>query len=274
MRREMMNFRDGSAPWMGRLLLMLIALGGGLWSAGGTSALRLLPLTAGLVLAGWFPLWEAMTTTDWAAAFARWQQWTEEAKLPRPPYLREGTPGAQLWHALAAARRWWQAEGSSRIGRPLRQAGLALVAGLMLSAALGALALLMTLLFLALTELATLWHDGHGVEEAAWLALGEAAMPWLLGALLAGSPASSALLHALAVAAVGTAFFTPRLTAILGVLFGGGVLIWEGHPVAAALLLLVAYPPLRFAAVPLPKAEHRRLVLPWLWLAILIIAGV
>ncbi len=261
-----------SLPWTGGLLLMLIALGSGLWSAGGAAALRGRWLPLALVLAGWFPLWEALTTTDWAAAFIRWQRWTEEAPLPRPPYLREGRPGAQLWHALAAARRWWQAEGAALVGIPLRQGLLALAVSLATSAALGTEALLLTLLFIALAELAALWYDGHGVEGPLWSALGEAAMPWLLGAM-SGMPAGQALLSALAVAAVSTAFLTPSLIAIAGVLLGAGWLLREGHAIAAALLLLSAYPPLRFAAVPLPEAEHRRLALPWLWLALLILAG-
>lgn len=262
-----------SLPWTERLLLMLIALGSGLWSAGGAAALRGRWLPLALVLAGWFPLWEALTTTDWAAAFVRWQRWTEEAPLPRPPYLREGGPGAQLWHALAAARRWWQAEGAAWVGRPLRQSLLALAVGLATSAALGTEALLLTLLFIALAEMAALWYDGHGVEGPLWSALGEAAMPWLLGATLGGAASDQALLSALAVAALGAAFLTPGLAAIVGVLLGAGWLLREGHSVAAALLLLSAYPPLRFAAVPLPEAEHRRLALPWLWLALLILAG-
>ncbi len=252
---------------------MLVALGSGLWHAGGGEAVHHPWAFLALVLAGWFPLWEALTMTDWADAFAHWQHWTEEAKLPRLPYLREGSPGASLWHAVAAAYRWWPEEGRAMVGAPLRQFLLAFAVSLTLSAAMGDEVLLLTLLFVALAELAALWYDGRGVVGALWLSLGEAAMPWLLGATLGGAASSQALLSALAVAALGAAFLTPSLAAIVGVLLGAGWLLWEEHAIAAALLLLSAYPPLRFAAVPLPKAEHRRLALPWLWLALLILAG-
>ncbi len=252
---------------------MLIALGGGLWSAGGAKALQGQWLPLALVLAGWLPLWEAMTTPEWFSAFLAWRRWSGEATMPRLPYLREGTPGAQLWHALAAARRWWREEGAAIISKPLRQSFLAFAVSLAISAAIGTEALLLTLLFAALAELAALWYDGGGVEGELWLALGNAAMPWLLGAVVGGSLPGQALLSALAAATMSAAFLTPHLAAMSGFLLSTGWLLYKEAPIAAALLLLVTYPPLRFAAVPLPKAEHRRLVLPWLWIALLILAG-
>ncbi len=260
-------------PWIEDDLLALTAMGAGFWAGGKEMAGAPLWLAAALILAGWVPLWEALTTTDWASALASWRRWRTVPPAPRLPYLRRGAPGNRLTGAAAAASAWWRAQGGEQVGAALRQSFLAVLVGLVIAAATGQGVLLLTLLFWAVAEFATLWHDGKGVDSAFWSALGTVGLPWLLGMSLGPVSGAAAAGAALAVTLIATAFFSPHPAALAALLPGSAYLLWQGHPLLTAWVLLAAYPPLRYAAIPLPPARHRELAFPWLLLVLLLLAG-
>ncbi len=263
----MISTMDKGKGYANHLLLALTALGGGFWAATHRLSLKEGRLAVVLVLGGWLPFWSALATTDWATAFNQWRAWQEETPLPRPPYWRTGGPGDRLHHAIAAATRWWQAEGQSLIGSSLRRAGLAVLIALLLAAWIGTMAMLLTLLFFALVELATLWHDGKGVTSPLWAALSLVGTPWLFGMLLVRYPPLGAALMALSAATLTVAMLRPHGLNLIGVIPALSLLIWRGEPLAAGWLVLTLWPVLRLELEGIPPSQF------WLLLALLIFAG-
>lgn len=265
-------------PWEERRgWLSVAAVVGGAWAfAGPWNSAQLAGLAGALVLlqAGWLPFWRALTATAWAPRLSGWRDWQREAPLGRWPYLQPGTPGAVLYRACGRARAWWAAEGASRLALPLRSAVMALVVSLLAGFMVGRIALLLTLLLVAWAELAALWHAGRGTVGAGWETVALVGLPWLLGAFLQGPvtllPALAALVLVLV---VGLATYpSARLAG------GGGVaalfLVWAGHPFAAGVLLLLAFP-LLLLVLHRPTVElYRRASVPWLLAIVLLLAWV
>ncbi|MEA3308205.1 MAG: hypothetical protein U9Q70_01655 [Chloroflexota bacterium] len=268
--------------WLGRweggwLLLPAVALGGGAYASLPTPLDELSPLALalGLLLAGWLPLWRASTATDWAVALQSWQNWEGLAPLDNWPYLQPETPGAALHQSLGQARGWWRAEGAAALSRPLRSAALAALVSLLLSAALGRTALLLTLLLLTWAELAALWNEGRGTVGSLWEALALVGLPWLLGAALTGEPLSAlALLTALALTFLVSGHTRPSWRAALGAALVGLVLLWQGQAVATGLLLLLSVPGWRLALERVELSAHRAAVARWLLLMLALVAWV
>lgn len=268
--------------WVGRweggwLLLPVAAVVGGAYACTPTSIDELAPLAlaTGLLLAGWLPLWRAITTTDWATALHHWQSWEELAPLFRWPYLQPETPGSALYQSLGRARAWWQAEGVTTLSRPLRSAALAALVSLLLSAALGRTALLLTLLLLTWAELSAFWNGGQGTVGTLWEALAIAGLPWLLGASVTGAPLSApATLTALAITALVGCHARPSWRVVLGSALAGMVLLWQDESLAAGLLLLLSVPGWLLALERVELSTHRAAVAQWLLLMLALVAWV
>ena len=252
----------------------LVAMLAGAWAGARPSGGELFPalaLAATLILAGWEPLWRAIATTAWATPLAHWRTWEQETPARRWPYLQPGTPGAALNHAWGRARAWWQAVGSASLSSPLRSAFLALLVSLLLGVALGRTALFLTLLLLACAQLAALWDEGRGRPGPFWQAITLVGIPWLLGASLAGE--TLPLLAPLAVTLLAGFFAQAGPIAILGPLLAAGFLVWQGHPFAAGILLLLAFPGLLLLTQRVEKTAYRQAVALWLIAMLLLIGG-
>lgn len=272
------EFRFWLWPWEERRgWLSVAAVLGGAWAfAGSWNRAQLAELAGALVLlqVGWLPFWRALTATAWAPLLAGWRDWQREAPLGRWPYLQPGTPGAAFYRACGRARAWWAAEGAARLALPLRSAVMALVVSLLAGFMVGRTALLLTLLLVAWAELTALWHAGRGMAGAGWEAVALVGVPWLLGAFLQ-SPVT--LLPALAalvlVLVVGLATY-PSARLAGGAAVAALFLVWAGHPFAAGVLLLLAFP-LLLLVLHRPAMElYRRASVPWLVAIVLLMAWV
>ena len=261
----------------GWLLLPVVAVVGGAYTCTPSSpdGRASLALALSLLLAGWLPLWRAITTPQWAAALHRWQSWEELAPLCRWPYLQPGTPGAELYQSLGRARAWWRAEGAAALSRPLHSALLAALVSLLLSVALGRTALLLTLLLLTWAELAAFWNEGQGTVGALGEALTLAGLPWLLGASLTGAPLSApTTLTALALIFLVGGHARPSWLSIFGAALAGMVLLWQGESLAAGALLFLSAPGWLLALERMEPARHRVAVAQWLLLTLALVAWV
>lgn len=250
----------------------LVAMLAGAWARPpADERLTALALAATLLLAGWEPLWRAIAATDWATPLAHWRVWEQEAPPYRWPYLQPGTPGAALNHAWGRARAWWQALGATALSTSLRSAFLALLVSLLLGVVLGRTALFLTLLLLACTQLAALWNEGRGQPGPFWQAIALVGIPWLLGTSLAGE--TLPFLAPLAVTLLAGFFAQAGPTAILGPLLAAGFLVWQGHPFAAGMLLLLAFPGLLLLTQRVEKTAYHKAVALWLIAMLLLVGG-
>ncbi len=266
-----------TGAWEGGVgLLPTAAVIAGLWAQAPPSAEELprAALAVALVLAGWMPLWRALTGTEWARALRAWPSWKQPAPLPPWPYLQPGTPGARLHRALALFRGWWQALGSRVLAIPLRVIALSLVVSLLLGAALGREALLFSFLVLTWAELSALWNEGRGETGALGAAVAAVGLPWLLGLSVRHGIEPVPALSVLALIAVAAGQLHPAGIGALGSVLGALFLLWLGEPVATGLLLLLAFPGLLFALRGVRGSAYRRAVAPWLIATLLLFAGV
>lgn len=230
-------------------------------------------LALALLLGGWRPWWEALAHTDWATPLSQWRTWDATLSTPLLPYTQMGAPGAALVRTVSQARHWWRAVGSDALRAPLRQAGLALALTLLLSAIQGRTTLLLTLLFLAWSELAVLWNGGGGHMGSGWTAWALAGAPWLLGASLCTQDLGMPSAAALALTALVGCHAHASWLAGVGPLIGAAFLIWQGHGAAAGWLLLLALPGLNLLRERPAPEVYQRAIVPWLLGMIGLMAG-
>ncbi len=257
--------------------LPLVAVLGSAWAFARPFTSEQLPallLAVGLVLAGWGPLWYTILATDWATPLRRWRDWQSALPTPALPYTLPQTPGARLHQRVAQARAWWQQVGAAHLAAPLRAALLALAVSLLLSAALGRDALMLTGLFFACSQLAALWCEGRGQCVPGWEGLALVGLPWFLGATLGQGtntlPALSALVLALLVGLYGR----PSYLTLGGPLLATGFLIWHGNHLAAGILLLLALPGCLHLLQRTPLPDYRRAIGLWVLAMLLLMAWV
>lgn len=250
----------------GWILLPLTAAVGGAWAFARpweSSDVPPLLTTVALMLGGWHAFWRAVTRTEWAPPLRRWRDWEAEAPLKRWPYLQPGTPGAALHQQLRRTRAWWLAVGRETLALPLRRAVLAGVLSLLLSAVLGRTALLLTLAFITVTELAALWHGGEGRVGAGWQGLALGMLPWLLGASLGGGLEAAALSSMAVLLLVGF-YSSAGWQAVFGPLAAAGCLALQGRAIAPGWLLLLAVPGGIVWARGADAERYHSVVGPWL----------
>jgi hypothetical protein len=251
----------------GWVLLPLAAAVGGAWAFAqpwGDADVSSLLIMAALMLGGWHSFWRSVTRTDWATPLSRWRDWDAEAPLRRWPYLQPGTPGAALHRQLRRARAWWRSVGREALILPLRRALLAGVLSLLLSAVLGRLALLLTFGFIAVTELATLWHEGRGCVGAGWRGLALGALPWLLGASLGDQGIEAAASSSFALLLLIGFYDSTGWQAVFGPLAAAGFLVLQGRAIAPGWILLLAVPGGIVLARGADAERYHQVVGPWL----------
>ncbi|MBN1248107.1 MAG: hypothetical protein JXC32_10650 [Anaerolineae bacterium] len=247
------------------LLPLLSALGGawaynpGLW----TEEPARLAIALGLIVGGWQSLWRALTRTDWAAPLGQWPGWSKAAPLPAWPYVQPGTPGEALHRRLSYAKAWWQEAGRASLAHPLKRAISAIAVTLLLSAALGRETVILSMAYLAWTELAVLWHEGRGEVGPIWGATALIAGPWFLGATLNDGNLAPAALSSVALALMIGLYAHTNGWAVVGPLAGAAFLLWRGHADAVGWLLLLFLPGLITLTVQPDRDAYRRTIGPW-----------
>lgn len=253
-------------------LLPLLAVLGGAWASGARPLWSAeLALALALVLAGWLPLWRALSGTDWVTALRVWRGWEAEASLPAWPYVQEGTPGAALHRRLRQAVAWWRAWGEPHLGLSVRTALLSLGLSVLLSLALGREALFLTALFLTLSEIALLW-DEHGYIPDLFHTLLGVGLPWLLGGGLGEGGRLGAVAVALSVALAG--FRRGRSSAsVLLALPLLLLLVALGRPLSAGWVALSSIPLIALSLLPLDDPTYRRRSGGWAALLVILTAG-
>jgi hypothetical protein len=258
------------SPWPARDnwgLLPVVAVIGGMWAftaSPGSGDLTTLVAALVTVLGGWTPLWHTSTTTLWSAPLASWRAWEREEPLPHWPYLQPDTPGAAIHGALRRARAWWREVGRDVLADPLRATALAWIVSVLAGLILGRTALLLTLVLTAWTEMAVLWHEGRGHVGTGWAAGALVGLPWLLGAALVATDIVLPVLSALALFTMMGFYAIPSPVAMVGPIIAALLLVWQGHFIAAGVLLVLALPPLMLLLYHPPKEDYRRAVIPWL----------
>lgn len=227
-------------------LLPLWTMFGGLW-AFSRSALTDSPaavaIAAALVAGGWQPFWKAVTQTEWAVPLRQWKDWTEADAIRGWPYLEPGTPGASLHLQIAQAKAWWRSVGRHVLRQPLEHGLLGLLVSLLLGAALGREALLLSVCFVTLTELAALWREGRGGAGVLWSSIVLVGLPWLMGSSITGE-GSQGIGAALVLALTTALYAQSSWRSILAPMLSGAFLVWQGYPYAAGWLMLSALPAL------------------------------
>ncbi len=139
-----------------------------------------------LVEGGWGTLWEALSTTDWAPHFRRWQHWRLEGRVHTLPYTQPGSPGDRLSRWLSQLTTWYQTILMPSTGRRIGAAVGGLVLSLALALALGQGILLLTVAALALMQLALVATRGRGNPPAGWDGALRLGLPWMAGHLAFG----------------------------------------------------------------------------------------
>lgn len=251
----------------GWILLPLLSGLGGSWAfnrALWAEEPAKLAIALGLIVGGWQSLWRALTLTDWATPFSHWPGWTKQAPLPAWPYVQAGTPGARLHRRLSCARAWWQAVGRPTLTRPLKRATSALAVSLLLSGALGQETVILSMAYLAWTELAVLWHDGHGEVGPLWTATALIGAPWFLGATLNDGHLIAAGLSGLALTVMVGLYAHANGWAVVGPLIGAAFLLWQGQADAVGWLLLLSLPGLIILIATPERETYRRSLGPWI----------
>jgi len=248
----------------GWTLLPLLAAAGGAWAFNQelwADNLTTLGVMLALIAGSWQPLWRALTRTDWASPLARWTDWSAEAPMLHWPYVQPGTPGDHLRHRLSLAKAWWRDVGRLPLAHAIQRAVGTLLVGILLSLALGRMSLLLTLIVLALAELATLWHEGRGAVGALWTGITMVAIPWFLGASL-DAPGSIVLpaISSVALALMIGLYIQPNGWALVGPLIGAALLLWRGNASAVGWLLLLAIPGLMVLTARPSRKVYRRAV--------------
>ncbi len=199
--------RSGQLP---PLALPVALLGGMIASASlDTSRDSLLIGAITLLVAGaWWVVWRVAADTRWTDATASWMSWQAGPPLPVPPYTEPGSPAARVSARLGRFKHWLEHELFAMHGTALLAALCALVVACVMSAALGSQAFLLTLLFLAATQVAVYLNGGTGNNNRLLFNVAMISLPFLLGLVVyrplpPSAAALPAVIFALCAALVG-----------------------------------------------------------------------
>jgi hypothetical protein len=146
----------------------------------------IVPVLVGLILAEglWTTLWAALAETDWSAPLARWRDWREGTPVRNLPYTQPGSPAAHLATILGQFRDWAERDLLPNYGNALASTLVAPVVALVLSAILGAPVVLLSILAIAIPQLALALCRGSGRPSPLLRGLVDIMLPLLLGFVL------------------------------------------------------------------------------------------
>ena len=188
------------APWLASIAVMSGAIASGAvpsrpdWP---------LPLAMATLLAlAWVALWRAVAGVDWSASLAAWWGWSEGAPVGALPYAQPGSDAVYLSHRLGQLRSWLGRDFLPRHGNLLLAGATAVAVAVVLSAALGPPAILLTIAAACIAQLAVVACRGNGRPNGLLMGATTAGLPTLLGcAIFAPISPAIALVSAAAAAA-------------------------------------------------------------------------
>ena len=140
-------------------LMMPAALLGGFIASNALDATRetlLIACMSSLICGAWWATWRVLAETSWTAAFKSWPAWRAGQPLPSLPYTIDGSPSQRTSLRLGQFRHWLIHELLPVHGASILAAACASAAALIISAALGAQAMLLTIGLTVLAQLAML----------------------------------------------------------------------------------------------------------------------
>jgi hypothetical protein len=215
----------------------------------------LIAAIATLVVGAWWVIWRVLADTPWAAKTASWHGWRVGKALPNPPYTEPGSPAEYVSIKLGYLRHWLTHELLPVYGGALFAGFCAVLVALVMSAALGSQTLLLSLLFLAATQLAVYLSGGSGNNNRLIFNITMIALPFLLAHAafrpLATDPGS---LNALALAGLAAVIaLRARLWQTAG--FGALVLLllFSRHTVGAFVVATLWLPVLLLPGFRAPR---------------------
>jgi hypothetical protein len=175
--------RSGQFP---PLTLPVALLGGMIASAraDGSRDSLLIGAIALMVAGAWWVIWRVAADTRWTEVTASWRTWQAGDSLPTLPYTEPGSPSARVSAKLGRFQHWLEHELFPTHGSALFAALCALAVAGVMSAALGSQALLLTLLFLAATQLAVYLNGGTGNNNRLLFNIAMISLPFLLGVVV------------------------------------------------------------------------------------------
>jgi hypothetical protein len=134
-----------------------------------------------LIAGAWWVLWRVIADTRWATLFASWSGWTAGAPLTPLPYTQPGAPAERVAGDLGRFQHWLTHELMPAQATAIFAAICAVAVALVMSAVLGAQALLLTFAFLAIAQLALFLNKGSGNNNRILFNLAMITLPFLLG---------------------------------------------------------------------------------------------
>jgi hypothetical protein len=118
---------------------------------------------------------------DWSPALASWRGWTRGAPIRALPYTQPGSDAAHAAEAAGQFRSWLGDVFLPRYGVAVAAVLAGVVIAVVLAAALGAQAVLLTILALCLTQIAVVASRGTGTPNAILRGLMAIGLPIALG---------------------------------------------------------------------------------------------
>ena len=226
-----------------------------------------------IVVAGLWPtLWTALAETDWRAPLERWRNWNEGQPMKTLPYTQPGSPSEHLSILLGQCRDWAARDLLPAYGNALFSAILAPLVALILSAMLGAPAVLVTIIAICIPQVAVLLNGGSGASSPFLRGMLEIALPLLLGvALLAPVSAEIVIVAVGFGAAFAGAAANGNRTALITWNLGQAavflLLVLTRHPVGAFAVGLLWLPQFMLQAQPDARRAQE-----WLMVSLLVAA--
>ena len=132
----------------------------------------------------WASLWAALAETNWSLPLGHWREWHEGEPVTQLPYTQPGSIAAWLSMTLGYCRNWLTRDLLPNYGSVLTSSIVVPFVALVLSAVLGAPAVLLSIVAILLPQLALALCRCNGQPNAILRGVVELTLPVLLGYVL------------------------------------------------------------------------------------------
>ena len=136
---------------------------------------------AALLALVWVVAWSVIAGVNWSAPLAVWRGWSEGVPIRALPYAQPGSDAAYLSRRLGQLRSWLERDLLPRYGSLLLVGAMAIAVMAVLSAALGPLAVLLTIAAVCIVQIAVVACRGNGRPNGLLLGATAVGLPMLLG---------------------------------------------------------------------------------------------